>query len=96
MGKAFQRFLDFINRRYFKLILRVTTILTIGLVISVTGTTFFKIQKQPPEKFLKIAELMFYGVVGIRHGGAYFHGFMAFEKQSYQARFKVVQASLIK
>ena len=39
---------------------------------------------------------MFYGVVGIRHGGAYFHGFMAFEKQSYQARFKVVQASLIK
>ena len=39
---------------------------------------------------------MFYGVVGIRHGGAYFHGFMAFQKQSYQTRFKVAQASLIK
>ena len=45
------RFPDFFNRKYFTLILK-TMILT-ALISSVTGTEIFKIQKQPPEVFLK-------------------------------------------
>ena len=40
-------------------------------------------------------EVRFYGVLGIIHGGAYFRGFIAFEKLKYWARFKVVEASAI-
>ena len=45
------RFPDFVNRKYFTLILK-TMILT-ALINSVTGTEIFKMQKQPPEVFLK-------------------------------------------
>ena len=51
LGKTLYRFPDFINRKYFTLILK-TMILT-ALVNSVTGTEIFAIQKQPPEVFLK-------------------------------------------
>ena len=51
LGKTLYRFPDFINRKYFTLILK-TMILT-ALVNSVTGTEIFSIQKQPPEFFLK-------------------------------------------
>ena len=36
----------------------------------------------------------FYGVVGIIHEGAYFLGFIAFEKLKYYARFKVYAIKL--
>ena len=51
LGKTLYRYPDFINRKYFTLILK-TMILT-ALVNFVTSTEIFKIQKQPPEMFLK-------------------------------------------
>ena len=51
LGKTLYRFPDFINRKYFTLILK-TMILT-ALVNSDTATEIFRIQKQPPEVFLK-------------------------------------------
>ena len=60
-GKTLYRFPDFINRKYFTLILK-TMILT-ALVNSVTGTEIFKIQKQPPKVFLKF-KLKFYKIHG--------------------------------
>ena len=51
LGKTLHRFPDFINRKYFTLILK-TMILT-ALVNSVTGMEIFTIQKQPPEVLLK-------------------------------------------
>ena len=52
LGKTLYRFPDFINRKYFTLILK-TMILT-ALVNSVTSTEIFKIQKQPTDAFLKV------------------------------------------
>ena len=51
LGKTLYRFPDFINRKYLTLILK--TMVLIALVNSVTSTEFFKIQKQPPDVFLK-------------------------------------------
>ena len=50
-GKTLYRFPDFINRKYFTLILK-TMILT-ALVNSVTGMEIFTIRKQPPTVLLK-------------------------------------------
>ena len=52
LGKTLYRFPDFINRKYFTLILK-TMILT-ALLNSVTVMEIFSIQKQPPEVLLKI------------------------------------------
>ena len=52
LGKTLYRFPDFINRKYLTLILK--TMVLIALVNSVTSTEFFKIQKQPPDVFLKL------------------------------------------
>ena len=41
-----------------------------------------------------LREMLFYGVVGIIHEGAYFSGFIAFEKLKYYARFKVYAIKL--
>ena len=51
LEKASYRFPDFINRKYLTLILK--TMILIALVNSVTSTEFSKIQKQPPDVFLK-------------------------------------------
>ena len=51
LGKTSYRFSDFINRKYFTLILK--TIILTALINSVTSTEIFTIQKQPPEVFLK-------------------------------------------
>ena len=51
LGKTLYRFPDFINRKYFTLILK-TMILT-ALVNSVTGMEIFTIRKQPPTVLLK-------------------------------------------
>ena len=51
LGKTLYRFPDFVNRKYFTLILK-TMILT-ALLNSVTGMEIFTIQKQPPEVLLK-------------------------------------------
>ena len=51
LGKTLIKFPDFINKKYFTLILK-TMILT-ALANSVTGTEIFRIQNQPPEVFLK-------------------------------------------
>ena len=44
------------------------------------------------QNFLR--EMPFYGVAGIIHEGAYFCGFIAFEKLKYYARFKVYAIKL--
>ena len=44
------------------------------------------------QNFLK--EMPFYGVLGIIHEGAYFRGFIVFEKLKYKARFKVYAIKL--
>ena len=66
LGKTLYRFPDFINRKYFTLILK-TMILT-ALVNFVTSTEIFKIQKQPPEMFLEDLwqGLFFDKVAGLR------------------------------
>ena len=51
LRKPLRRFHDFINRKYFTLILK-TMILT-ALVNSVIDTESFTVQKQPPGVFLK-------------------------------------------
>ena len=51
LGKTLYKFPDFINKKYFTLILK-AMILT-ALANSVTGTEIFRIQNQPPEVFLK-------------------------------------------
>ena len=51
LGKTLYRFPNFINRKYFALILN-TMILTAS-VNSITGTEIFAIQKQPLEVLLK-------------------------------------------
>ena len=51
LGKTLYKFPDFINKKYFTLILK-GMILT-ALANSVTGTEIFRIQNQPPEVFLK-------------------------------------------
>ena len=56
LGKTLYRFPDFINRKYFTLILK-TMILT-ALVNSVTGMEIFTMQKQPPEMLLKFTKFM--------------------------------------
>ena len=55
LGKTFHRFPDFINRKYFTLILK-TMILT-ELVNCVTGLEIFTIQKEPPEVLLKFKSI---------------------------------------
>ena len=51
LGKTLYRFPDFINRKYFTLILK--TIILTPLLNSVTGMEIFTIQKQPPDMLLK-------------------------------------------
>ena len=51
LRKTLYRFPDFINRKYFTLILK--TIVLTALVNSATGMEIFTIQKQPPEMLLK-------------------------------------------
>ena len=51
LGKTLYKFPDFINRKYFTLILK--TIILAALVNSITGMEIFTIQKQTPEALLK-------------------------------------------